>query len=271
MMAAVCVALAVLLAVSAVSVCLDGSVRREQDPPAGIFTREIAAEKLHSVAPLFIAFGILPVIMRISGVKDDCREHPLKAHGSGPGTAGSHTVHIPADSGRKVFTVRVIFLILAVVLLVLGILNGSAPDVFSKAVTICTECIQLEDFVLTCYDGTEFHLAAQRGRITFISLWATWCTPCVNELPYFDQLFRDHGDEIAVIAVHSFLVTDDPVQYLSGRNFSFPFATDTENDTVQKAVGGSGTLPQTVVLNRKGEVVYNQIGSVTPEILEVLF
>ncbi len=142
-MAAVCVALTVFLAVSAVSVCLDGSVRREQDPLADIFTREIAAEKLRSAAPLFIAFGILLVIMRISGMKDNRGEHPLKAHGSGSGTAGTNTVRIPAASGRKLFTVRMIFLVLAVVLLILGILNGSARDVFSKAVTICTECIGL--------------------------------------------------------------------------------------------------------------------------------
>ena len=131
--------------------------------------------------------------------------------------------------------------------------------------------MQLEDFSLTCYDGTEFRLTDQRGRITFINLWATWCTPCVNELPYFDQLFRNHGDEIAVIAVHSSLVTDDPASYVSGKNYAFPFATDTEDDAVQKAVGGSGTLPQTAVLNRKGEVIYNQVGSVTPEMLEALF
>ena len=38
-----------------------------------------------------------------------------------------------------------------------------------------------------------------------------------------------------------------------------------------KIVGGTGTLPQTIVLNRKGEVIYNQIGSVTPEVLAALY
>ena len=36
-------------------------------------------------------------------------------------------------------------------------------------------------------------------------------------------------------------------------------------------VGGSGTLPQTVVLNRRGEVIYNAVGSVTPELLSSLY
>ena len=131
--------------------------------------------------------------------------------------------------------------------------------------------MQLEDFSLSCYDGTEFRLGDQRGRITFINLWATWCTPCVNELPYFDELCRNHSDDVTVIAVHSSLVTDDPESFISGKDYAFRFATDTEDDTVQAIVGGTGTLPQTVVLNRNGEVVYNQVGSVTAEMLEALF
>ncbi len=129
---------------------------------------------------------------------------------------------------------------------------------------------QLEDFTLQCYDGSQFHLADTRGKVTFINFWATYCTPCVHELPYFSELYKEHGDDIAMVAVHSKLVTDDPVQFLADKDFSMPFATDTD-DAVMNIVGGTGTLPQTVVLNRKGEVVYNQAGSVTPEVLAALY
>jgi hypothetical protein len=50
-----------------------------------------------------------------------------------------------------------------------------------------------------------------------------------------------------------------------------PCATDADDDTLMEIVGGTGTFPQTVVLNRRGEVVYNKIGSVTPEMLSALF
>ena len=129
---------------------------------------------------------------------------------------------------------------------------------------------QLPDFTLQCYDGTEFHLADTRGKITFINLWATYCTPCIHELPYFSDLYAAHEDDIAMVAVHSRLVTMDPVAFIADKGFAMPFATDTE-DTVTKIVGGTGVLPQTIVLNRKGEVVYNQIGSVTPEALAALY
>ncbi|MBE5808021.1 MAG: TlpA family protein disulfide reductase, partial [Clostridiales bacterium] len=129
---------------------------------------------------------------------------------------------------------------------------------------------QLEDFALQCYDGSEFHLADTRGKITFINLWATYCTPCIHELPYFSELYAAHQEDIAMIAVHSKLVTMDPVAFLSDKDFTMPFATDTD-DAVTNIVGGTGTLPQTIVLNRRGEVIYNQIGSVTPEVLAALY
>ena len=130
---------------------------------------------------------------------------------------------------------------------------------------------QLPDFTLPCYDGTEFHLAEQRGKIVFINLWATFCTPCINELPYFNDLYMAHEGDIAMLAVHPSMVTEDPAEYLADKGYDMPFATDDDNDTVAEIVGSTNTLPQTIVLNRKGEVVYNKIGSITPEILSALY
>ena len=128
---------------------------------------------------------------------------------------------------------------------------------------------RLPDFTLTCYDGTEFRLSDERGKVTIINLWATYCTPCKQELPYFSELYAAHSGDVAMIAVHPSLVTDDPEEYLADKGFAMPFATDAD-DAVNAIVGGTGTLPQTIVLNRRGEVVYNQIGSVTPQLLLAL-
>ncbi len=129
---------------------------------------------------------------------------------------------------------------------------------------------QLEDFSLTCYDDTVFHLADERGKIVFINLWATYCTPCIKELPYFSDLYRQHEGDIAMLAVHPSLLTDDPEAYLADKGYLMPFATDSE-DQVARIVGSSGVLPQTVVLNRRGEVIYNAVGSVTEEMLAALY
>ena len=128
---------------------------------------------------------------------------------------------------------------------------------------------RLPDFSLTTLDGGEFHLAAYRGKVVVINLWATWCGPCVKELPYFEALAEAHRDDAAVLAIHSDLVTDDVAKYLSGYDYFFPFAID-ETGGVISSLGGSVMLPQTVVIDAEGIVTYNQVGSVTAEKLEAL-
>ena len=152
--------------------------------------------------------------------------------------------------------------------------NGTAPpaaeNLESDAPVGRDAGCLLEDFSLVCYDGTEFRLADTRGKVVFINLWATYCTPCKNELPYFQALYEAHPEDVVIIAVHPSLMLDDPEAYLAGRGYTIPFATD-KDDAVSRIVGSTGTLPQTVALNRKGEVVYNEIGSVTPETLDALY
>ncbi|MBQ6001653.1 MAG: 4Fe-4S binding protein [Synergistaceae bacterium] len=130
---------------------------------------------------------------------------------------------------------------------------------------------RLEDFSVKCLDGTDFHLADNLGKVVIINLWATYCTPCVKELPHFDALYREHKNDVVILAVHSSLVTDDPAEFVAKHDFTIKFAVDTDDDLVWNIVNGSSSMPQTVVLNRRGEVVYNQVGSVTAEVLDALY
>ena len=128
---------------------------------------------------------------------------------------------------------------------------------------------QLPDFTLARTDGDAFTLSQYRGKATVINLWATWCTPCVNELPHFDRLQKQHPDDVMVLAIHSNLITDDVSAYLSAFDYGIAFAIDADGEVIA-ALGGSLMLPQTIVLNRYGEVIYNKTGSVTYEALEEL-
>ena len=129
---------------------------------------------------------------------------------------------------------------------------------------------QLQDFTVECLDGSTFHLADTRGKIVYINLWATWCAACVQELPHFNALAQEKEDAV-VLAIHSPFVTVDPAGYLADKEYTIPFAVDSEDERLFKIVHGSATLPQTIVLNRSGEVVYNKVGSVTKEVLEALY
>lgn len=126
------------------------------------------------------------------------------------------------------------------------------------------------DFTVPLYgeDGS-FTLSEHLGKVVIVNFWATWCTPCCQELPHFDALLRAYPTEVAIVAIHSELVTDDVEGYLAGFDYRLPFALD-ETGEVITSFGGSTMLPQTIVIDREGVITYNAVGSVTYARLESL-
>ena len=102
-----------------------------------------------------------------------------------------------------------------------------------------------------------------------INFWATWCTPCVAELPYFEALQKAYPDDVSVVAIHSNLVTDDVREFLNREAYALSFAQDTDG-TVMIRLDGSTQLPMTVIVDRDGTIVYNRVGSMTFDRLTAL-
>ena len=130
---------------------------------------------------------------------------------------------------------------------------------------------QLADFETTCLDGSTFKLSDYRGKIVLINLWATYCGPCVEEMPHICDFANGHDGDIVVLAVHANLATEDVAAYVNDKGWDAFYTIDDENETIFKIVNGSLALPQTIVLNRNGEVVFNRVGSITPELLEQIY
>lgn len=124
---------------------------------------------------------------------------------------------------------------------------------------------ELSDFTIPLYGSDEsFKLSDNRGRVTIINFWATYCGPCCTELPYFQRVYDEYGDKVNIVAVHAKQVTDDVQGYINSQGFTMPFAYDAEG-TALIAANGSSLLPQTVVLDKNGIVVYNLYSSITYE------
>ena len=98
------------------------------------------------------------------------------------------------------------------------------------------------------------------GKITIVNFWGTWCTPCVNELPYFDQIAADYADSVTVIAVHTHMVMETAPAYIASHypDSKLIFAKDYPIDDIglvggyYSSLGGRGTFPYTVVLDENG-------------------
>ena len=96
-------------------------------------------------------------------------------------------------------------------------------------------------------------------KITIINFWGTWCTPCVNELPYFDQIASEYEDEVCVIAIHSAGQKDTAPGYIAEHypNTNMYFSWDSGDAFMSEyyaALGGRGTYPYTLVLDENGVI-----------------
>lgn len=108
------------------------------------------------------------------------------------------------------------------------------------------------------------------GKITVINFWGTWCTPCVNELPYFDQIATDYADTVTVIAIHTNMICDTAPGYVGTYypESKVIFAQDGLEEEFYTMLGGRGTYPYTVILDETGEIVEIFFSSVEYEDLK---
>ena len=142
--AVLCAVIAVLLAAGALDLYLDGAAKQaEGDLFYYMFTRERAGAKLLPVLPLlFCALG-LTIAGVILGIRDEKAEKPVRDEKLLRELSGirERAVHRQAD--RKMRILRTAVLVIALVLIVIGILNGGLEDVLAKGAAICTECVGL--------------------------------------------------------------------------------------------------------------------------------
>ena len=131
---------------------------------------------------------------------------------------------------------------------------------------------QLADFTAELLDGSTFHLADYRGKVVILNMWATYCGPCVQELPVFQSFVEEHADDVAMLIIHASDPTEDVAAYVQKKEIKLPCAIDSLDDYLYTLAGADPfVLPHTVVLNRKGEVVYNQARSISAALLEELY
>lgn len=119
----------------------------------------------------------------------------------------------------------------------------------------------LWDIALPSPDGTEFRMAAHTGQPLIINFWATWCAPCVEELPLLNAFHaKDNGWGTIGIAV------DTPAnvqRFVQRFNLSFPIGiAGAAGVGLAKELGNTGGLPFTLVVDRKGMIRDRKVGQI---------
>ena len=123
------------------------------------------------------------------------------------------------------------------------------------------------DFVISDIDGTRHTLSDFRGEVVYVNFWATWCQPCVSELPEIQELQNRNPDNLAVVTVNRRQDVDDAEAFLenlptldggNGVHFTVD-GLDPEDEIYERYVRLKPAMPVSVFINADGVVtsVYN--------------
>lgn len=131
------------------------------------------------------------------------------------------------------------------------------------------EVVLAPDFTVYTLDGQALSLAAMRGKPVVLNFWASWCPPCKEEMPDFESVFRELGDEVQFMMVN---VTDGEREtvekgqaYVDAEGFTFPIFYDTDQDAAYQY--GISSIPTTYFIDADGVVVAGSRGMIDEEVL----
>jgi thiol-disulfide isomerase/thioredoxin len=118
-----------------------------------------------------------------------------------------------------------------------------------------------QSFELRRTDGRMDSLAAHRGRVVLLNLWATWCPPCRDEMPALEAFARENKGRVVVLGVDQGESASVAAQFAKERGVTFPILLD-EKQQYGRTYAAIG-MPTTVVVGRDGHVVKGIDGAMT--------
>jgi len=122
--------------------------------------------------------------------------------------------------------------------------------------------IQLLDhdysWVLATEPNKPYYLSDLRGEVIFLNIWATWCPPCVAELPEIQRAYEKYGDEVSFLLVTN--QTPDVVEsFMKKHGYDLPVYYQ---GTPPPSVFQTSSYPTTFIISRDGKIVTKKTGAV---------
>ena len=110
---------------------------------------------------------------------------------------------------------------------------------------------------LQSLDGKPVDFSSSSGKVIVLNSWATWCPPCLAEMPSLQSLYNDYGNKVDFY----FVSTQEASvlqQFLTRKKYSFPVYIET---TAPPALLQSSALPTTFVISKTGKIVMKETGA----------
>ena len=115
------------------------------------------------------------------------------------------------------------------------------------------------DFTGELLGGGELTLSDYKGKVILLNFWATWCGPCVGEMPAFPQLLEKYGDDLAIITVDMQEDAETVGAFIAENGYDFPVVLDT-GGAIGKLYPTDG-IPYTIVIAPDGTISDTSLGA----------
>jgi peroxiredoxin len=115
-------------------------------------------------------------------------------------------------------------------------------------------------FRLLDTDGNEFSLADNRGKVVLINFFATWCGPCLMELPHIETIWRAHGnsDKFSLLVIGREETSESVTAFRREHGYSFPIAADPKAAAYLQYA--EKFIPRTFLIGPDGRVCFSSTG-----------
>ena len=149
-----------------------------------------------------------------------------------------------------------------------GLLSGAvllaAPDT-GPSTALPAPTWQLSDLAGQTVSSEQF-----KGKVVVVDFWATWCPPCVAEIPSYIALQKKYAAQgLVIIGISMDRRGPAAVErFAAARGINYTIVMG--NDASAEAFGGIEALPTTFLINRQGVIVHQKIGAGSPEEYEKL-
>ena len=145
-------------------------------------------------------------------------------------------------------------LLIAIILAMVFIITGCprpCPDIGSVA----------PDFTLETIDGKSASLQEFQGKTVMLNFWATWCGPCVAEMPHLQEVYDERsGEGLVLLSIDIGENVSQVKDFIEQRGFTFPVLLDTQAE-VAELYCLPQVLPQTLFIDSEGTIKARKVGA----------
>jgi cytochrome c biogenesis protein CcmG/thiol:disulfide interchange protein DsbE len=148
-----------------------------------------------------------------------------------------------------------------------GVLGGSSPTA-TDATAEEEDLGPPIDFSIQDLSGQPVRLSDHLGKVVLVNFWATWCSPCREEMPFLQDYYADHMDQgFVLIGINVSERPEEVARYVEEAGYIFPIWLDPPgNILIDLRVNG---LPASLLIDREGHLRRKWIGPLTEDLLEV--